>query len=150
MQNLKELRYDTSPGSAFVWLMDSLMGAVEVCVNKDPSLTEVERAVGLQITAIRDTKEALLMMRRRRTTKAEKAIKPLLKAYLGMVQGNTLARTWEKGLATHGRVNEKMERLARDTTRFLQALNLVTHPNTPLSVIKRTVGKYKNNVEDLH
>jgi len=150
MQNLKELRYDTSPGSAFVWLMDSLMGAVEVCVSKDPSLTEVERAVGLQITAIRDTKEALQMMKRRRLTKREKAAKPLLLAYLGMVQDNTLSRTWEKGLATHGRVNEKMERLARDTTRFLQALNLVTHPNTPSSVIKRTVGKYRNNVEDLH
>jgi hypothetical protein len=147
---MQDLRYDTAPGSAFAWLMDSLMGAVEVCVNKDPSLTEVERAVGLQITAIRDTKEALQMMKRRRLTKREKAAKPLLLAYLGMVQDNTLSRTWEKGLATHGRVNEKMERLARDTTRFLQALNLVTHPNTPNSAIKRTVGKYKNNVEDLH
>ena len=150
MQNLKELRYDRSPGAAFAWLMDSLMGAVEVGVMKDPSLTEVERAVGLQITAIRDTKEALLMMKSRRMTKREKAIKPLLLAYLGKVQANTLSRTWEKGLATHGRVSENMDRLAKDTTRFLQALNLVSHPNTPPAIINRTVGKYKNDVEDLH
>ena len=111
MQNLKELRYDQSPSAPFVWLMDSLMAAVEVCVKQDPSL---------------------------------------LKAYLGMVRGNTLSRTWEKGLAKKHKVQHKMDRLAKDTTRFLQALNLVSHPNTPIHAIARTVGKFKNNVEDLH
>ena len=43
-----------------------------------------------------------------------------------------------------------MDRLAKDTTRFLTALNLVTHPNTPLKAITITVRKYKNDVEDLH
>jgi len=147
---MQDLRYDQSAGAPLVWLMDSLMGAVEVCVKQDPSLSEVERAVGLQITAIRDTQEAMKMLKQRRLTKREKAAKPLLKAYLGMAKGNTLSRTWEKGLGTRDRVSGKMNRLARDTTRFLQALNLISHPNTPVSVIARTVGKFKNNVEDLH
>ena len=43
-----------------------------------------------------------------------------------------------------------MNLLAKDTTRFMQALNLVTHSNTPLKAITMTVRKYKNNVEDLH
>ena len=150
MQNLKELRYDQSPSGPFVWLMDSLMGAVEVCVHKDPSLTEIERAVGLQITAVRDTQEALKMLKQRRITKREKVAIPLLKAYLGMIKGNTLSRTWEKGLAKQHKVQHKMDKLGKVTTRFLQALNLVSHPKTPITAIARTVGKFKNNVEDLH
>ena len=150
MQNLKELRYDQSPSAPFVWLMDSLMAAVEEYLKQDPSLTEIERAVGLQITAIRDTQEALSMLKQRRITKRQKVAIPLLKAYLGMVRGNTLSRTWEKGLAKKHKVQHKMDRLAKDTTRFLQALNLVSHPNTPIHAIARTVGKFKNNVEDLH
>ena len=150
MQNLKQLRYDQSPSGPFVWLMDSLMGAVEVCVKGDPALTEIERAVGLQITAIRDTQEALKMLKQRRLTKREKVAIPLLKAYLAMVRGNTLAKTWEKGLAKKHKVQHKMDRLGKDTTRFLQALNLVSHPKTPMHAIARTVGKFKNNVEDLH
>lgn len=149
MQN--QVRYDTTEGAQFQWLLESLMGAIEVCVKEHGCMTEVERAVGLQITALRDTQEALLMMqRKKRLTKREKVVKPLLKAYLGMVKGNTLSRTWEKGLATRSRVADKMDRLAKDTTRFMQALNLVSHPNTPMHAIVRTVGKFKNNVEDLH
>ena len=148
MQN--QVRYDTTEGAPFQWLMESLMGAVEVCVNEHDCMTEVERAVGLQITAIRDTQEALAMLAKRRLTKRERVAKPLLLAYLGMVKDNTLSRTWEKGLATTARVTDKMDRLAKDTTRFLTALNLVTHPNTPLKAITITVRKYKNDVEDLH
>ena len=87
---MQDLRYDQSAGAPLVWLMDSLMGAVEVCVKQDPSLSEVERAVGLQITAIRDTQEAMKMLKQRRLTKREKAAKPLLKAYLGMAKGLSL------------------------------------------------------------
>lgn len=148
MQN--QVRYDTTEGAPFQWLMESLMGAVEVCVKEYDCMTEVERAVGLQITALRDTQEALAMLAKRRLTKREKAAKPLLLAYLHKVRGNSLSRTWEKGLATRSRVSGRMDRLANDTTRFMQALNLVTHPNTPLKAIVTTVGKYKNNVEDLH
>jgi hypothetical protein len=148
MQN--QVRYDTTEGAAFQWLMESLMGAVEVCVQQHECMTEIERAVGLQITALRDTQEALVMMKKRRLTKRERAAKPLLLAYLAMIQDNTLSRTWEKGLATTSRVSDKMDRLAKDTTRFLQALNLVSHPKTPIKAIVRTVGKFKNNVEDLH
>lgn len=149
MQN--QVRFDTTEGAAMQWLMESLMGAVEVCVQEHASMTEIERAVGLQITALRDTQEAMLMMqRKKRLTKREKAVKPLLKAYLGMVKDNTLSRTWEKGLATTSRVSDNMSRLANDTTRFLQALNLVSHPNTPMHAVVRTVGKFKNNVKDLH
>ena len=82
--------------------------------------------------------------------KRQKAAKPLLLAYLHKVRDNTLSRTWEKGLATTSRVSDRMDRLARDTTRFLQAMNLVTHPKTPLKAIVSTVRKYKNNVEELH
>ena len=148
MQN--QVRYDTTEGAPFQWLMESLMGAVEVCVNEYDCMTEVERAVGLQITSLRDTQEALKMLAGRRLTKREKAAKPLLLAYLHKIRDNTLSRTWEKGLATTSRVTDKMDRLAKDTTRFLTALNLVTHPNTPLKAITITVRKYKNDVEDLH
>ena len=148
MQN--QVRYDTTEGAPFQWLMESLMGAVEVCVNEYDCMTEVERAVGLQITSLRDTQEALKRLAERRLTKREKAAKPIRLAYLHKIRGNTLSRTWEKGLATGGRVTDKMDRLAKDTTRFLTALNLVTHPNTPLKAITITVRKYKNNVEDLH
>lgn len=144
------MRYDQAPAAPFYWLMDSLMGAVSVCVGKDPTMTEIERAVGLQITALRDTQEALKMLGQRRLGKREKAAKGLLLAYLHKVRGNTLSRTWEKGLATTARVTDKMNLLAKDTTRFMQALNLVTHSNTPLKAITMTVRKYKNNVEDLH
>jgi hypothetical protein len=147
---MQDLRYDRDAGAPFVWLMDSLMGAVRVCVDKDRSMSEIERAVGLQITALRDTQEALKMLGQRRLGKREKAAKPLLLAYLHKVRDNTLSRTWEKGLATTTRVSDKMNRLATDTTRFMQALNLVTHPKTPLKAIGMTVRKYKNNVEDLH
>ena len=147
---MQALRYASAAGAPFMWLMDSLMGAVEVCVGDAPAMTEVERAVGLQITALRDTQEALKMLGQRRLGKREKAAKPLLLAYLHKVRGNTLSRTWEKGLATTSRVSDKMNRLATDTTRFMSALNLVTHPNTPLKAIGMTVRKYKNNVEDLH
>ena len=145
-----QIRYDPSPGAPFQWLIDSLMGAVSVCVEKDPALTEVERAVGLQITALRDTQEALKMLAQRRLGKREKAAKGLLLAYLHKIRSNTLSRTWEKGLATAARVTDKMNLLAEDTTRFMTALNLVTHPNTPLRAIQITVRKYKNNVKDLH
>jgi hypothetical protein len=148
MQN--QIRYDPAPGAPFQWLLDSLMGAVSVCVDQDPSLTEVERAVGLQITALRDTQEALKMLGERRLGKREKAAKPLLLVYLHKIRGNTLSRTWEKGLATGSRVSDKMDLLAKDTTRFMAALNLVTHPNTPFKAIGMTVRKYKNNVEELH
>jgi len=148
MQN--QIRYDPAPGAPFQWLIDSLMGAVSVCVEKDPSLTEVERAVGLQITALRDTQEALAMLARRKLGKREKAAKPLLLAYLHKIRNNTLSRTWEKGLATGSRVTDKMDLLAKDTTRFMTALNLVTHPQTPFRAIGMTVRKYKNDVEDLH
>jgi hypothetical protein len=148
MQN--QVRYDTTEGAPFQWLMESLMGAVEVCVKEYDCMTEVERAVGLQVTALRDTQEALAMLARRKLTKREKAAKPLLLAYLHKVRGNTLSRTWEKGLATGSRVTDKMDMLAKDTTRFMQALSLVTHPNTPLRAITITVRKYKNNVEELH
>jgi hypothetical protein len=102
---MQDLRYDRDPFAPFMWLMDSLMGAVEVCVKGDPSLTEVERAVGLQITAIRDTQEAMVMLKDRRLNKRAKAARPLLKVYLGKVRANTLAKTWEKGLATKSRVS---------------------------------------------
>jgi hypothetical protein len=147
---MQDLRYDVAPAAPFYWLADSLMGAVSVCVDGDPVMSEVERAVGLQITALRDTQEALKMLGERRLGKREKAAKPLLLAYLHKVLGNTLSRTWEKGLATGSRVSDKMDLLAKDTTRFLTALNLVTHPQTPLKAITMTVRKYKNNVEDLH
>ena len=147
---MQDLRYDRSAIAPFIWLLDSLMGALDVCVKKDPSLTEIERAVGLQITAARDTQEAIRMLKGRRIGKREKAAKPLLLAYLHQVRDNTLSRTWEKGLATTARVSDKMDRLAHDTTRFMQALNLVTHPNTPLRAIAITVRKYKNDVKVLH
>lgn len=147
---MQDLRYDRSAIAPFIWLLDSLMGALDVCVKKDPSLTEIERAVGLQITAARDTQEAIRMLKGRRIGKREKAAKPLLLAYLHKVRDNTLSRTWEKGLATTARVSDKMDRLAHDTTRFMQALNLITHPNTPLRAIAITVRKYKNDVKDLH
>ncbi len=133
-----------------MWLMNSLMGAVEVCVEKGRSMSEVERAVGLQVIAIRDTKEALGMLRKRKLGKREKAARPLLVSYLHMMEENTLMRTWEKGLATSSRVGHKMDKLARDTTRFMQALNLVSHPNTPFKAVGMTVRKFRNNVEDLH
>jgi len=134
-----------------MWLMHSLMGAIEVCVDKGQgNMTEIERAVGLQVIAIRDTKEALSMLKKRKLGKREKAARPLLVSYLHMMEKNTLMRTWEKGLATTSRVGSKMDALGRDTTRFLQALNLVTHPNTPLRAVGMTVRKFKNNVEDLH
>ena len=147
---MQDLRYDRSAIAPFIWLLDSLMGALDVCVKKDPSLTEIERAVGLQITAARDTQEAIRMLKGRRIGKREKAAKPLLLAYLHKVRDNTLSRTWEKGLASTARVSDKMDRLAHDTTRFMQALNLVTHPNTPLRAIAITVRKYKNDVKVLH
>jgi hypothetical protein len=147
---MQDLRYDLSPGAPFYWLADSLMGAVSVCVDEDPSMTEVERAVGLQMTALRDTQEALKMLGERKLGKREKAAKPLLLAYLHKIRQNTLSRTWEKGLATRSRVSDKMDLLAKDTTRFMAALNLVTHPQTPLNAISMTVRKYKNNVEELH
>ena len=81
---MQDLRYDRSAGAPFMWLMDSLMGAVEVCVGDAPAMTEVERAVGLQITALRDTQEALKMLGQRRLGKREKDAKPLLLAYLWM------------------------------------------------------------------
>tara|TARA_R110000824_G_scaffold260899_4_gene449519 strand:+ start:1444 stop:1890 length:447 start_codon:yes stop_codon:yes gene_type:complete len=148
MQN--QVRYDPTEGATFQWLIESLMGAVEVCVNEYDCMTEVERAVGLQITALRDTQEAIAMLSKRKLTKREKAAKPLLLAYLHKIRDNTLSRTWEKGLATGSRVTDKMDLLARDTTRFMQALNLVTHPNTPLRAITITVRKYRNDVKDLH
>ena len=147
---MQDLRYDQDAGAPFMWLMHSLMGAVDVCVQKDPSMTEIERAVGLQITALRDTQEAIRMLGQRQIGKREKAVKPLLLAYLHKIRNNTLSRTWEKGLATTQRVADRMDMLAKDTTRFLSALNMVTHPNTPLRAIQITVRKYKNNVEELH
>ena len=147
---MQDLRYDLAPGAPFYWLADSLMGAVSVCVDEDPSMSEVERAVGLQITALRDTQEALKMLGERKLGKREKAARTLLLAYLHKIRGNTLSRTWEKGLATRERGSDKMDLLAKDTTRFMTALHLVTHPQTPFRAIGMTVRKYKNNVEDLY
>lgn len=126
------------------------MGAVKVCAEGQGNMSEIERAVGLQVIAIRDTKEALSMLKKRKMGKRERAARPMLLSYLSMMQKNTLMRTWEKGLATTSRVGHKMDQVARDTTRFLHALNLVTHPNTPMHAVGRTVRKFRNNVEDLH
>ena len=107
-------------------------------------------APGAPFYWLADTQEALKMLGERKLGKREKAARTLLLAYLHKIRGNTLSRTWEKGLATRERVSDKMDLLAKDTTRFMAALNLVTHPQTPLKAITMTVRKYKNNVEELH
>jgi len=130
--------------------MHSLMGAVETSIEAHPCMTEIEYAVGLQITAIRDTQQALQMLGNRPLGKRQKAAKPLLNVYLHKMKENTLSETWQKGLATTPRVQDRMHRLARDTTRFLEALNLVTSSKTPLKAIVGTVRRYKNNVAELY
>lgn len=147
---MQDLRYDREPDAPFFWLMHSIMGAVETSIDADPCLTEIEYAVGLQITAIRDTQQALHMLGNRPLGKRQKAAKPLLNVYLHKMKENTLSETWQKGLATTPRVQDRMHRLAKDTTRFLEALNLVTHKSTPLSAISGTVRRYKNDVKELH
>lgn len=143
---MQDLRYDQSPGAPLVWLMHSLMGALEVCIQGH-GMSETEAAVGLQVIALRDTREALLMMRKRKLGKREKMSRGLLKAYIHKLTDNPLMRTWEKGLVVRG---DKKDRLATDTTRFLHALNLISHPNTPVKAVSGTIGRYVNNVTELH
>ncbi len=143
---MQTLRSDPASDGPFYWLMDSLMGAMECAVESHPSMSQIEYVVSVEITAMRDTKEALTMLRGRKLSKRDRMARDLMKAFLGNLNSNPVSRTWEKGIKVS---SDRRVRVAEKVTRFMHALNLITHKKTPLIAAQSTLARYKNGAAEL-
>lgn len=133
-----------NPNAAVFRLVESMHGAIEVCVKREARMRDSDYAVGLQITAIRDAVDTLKSMRGMKLNKRQKLARELVKIFLDKMRSNSCSRTWEQGLKVG---QHKMKQLEKDTVRFLHAVNAVTMDSTPLTAAAATVSRYRNDVE---